>query len=194
MDRLQAALDIEVRRVVHSWAGLRTFAPDRVPVVGFDPQVAGLFWCAGQGGYGIRDFARAGADRCPRSRNKRNFPRMLPPKGSTRRTSHPSGSRRRQPSIDTVVGSNADRSLAVPVRVSSIGDTFDLGDVYTWRARTTHWVGSSGCCAAQRLDPSPIERKGRDTAVDAGQGRGQQGIAHLRQTAAIHLPPRAQHG
>ena len=54
VDRVQAALDIEVRRVVHSWAGLRTFAPDRVPVVGFDPQVAGLFWCAGQGGYGIQ--------------------------------------------------------------------------------------------------------------------------------------------
>jgi D-arginine dehydrogenase len=54
VDRVQAALDIEVRRVVHSWAGLRTFASDRVPVVGFDPEVAGLFWCAGQGGYGIQ--------------------------------------------------------------------------------------------------------------------------------------------
>jgi D-arginine dehydrogenase len=54
VDRVQAALDIEVRRVTHSWAGLRTFAPDRTPVVGFDPKVAGLFWCAGQGGYGIQ--------------------------------------------------------------------------------------------------------------------------------------------
>jgi D-arginine dehydrogenase len=54
VDRVQAALDIEVRRVSHSWAGLRTFSPDRVPVLGFDPQVAGLFWCAGQGGYGIQ--------------------------------------------------------------------------------------------------------------------------------------------
>jgi D-arginine dehydrogenase len=54
VDRVQAALDIAVRRVRHSWAGLRTFAPDRVPVVGYDPQVAGLFWCAGQGGYGIQ--------------------------------------------------------------------------------------------------------------------------------------------
>jgi D-arginine dehydrogenase len=54
VDRVQAALDIEVRRVSHSWAGLRTFSPDRVPVVGFDPQVPGLFWCAGQGGYGIQ--------------------------------------------------------------------------------------------------------------------------------------------
>jgi D-arginine dehydrogenase len=54
VDRMQAALDIEVRRVSHSWAGLRTFSPDRVPVLGFDPQVAGFFWCAGQGGYGIQ--------------------------------------------------------------------------------------------------------------------------------------------
>jgi D-arginine dehydrogenase len=54
VDRLQTAVDIEVRRVSHSWAGLRTFAPDRVPVLGFDPHVAGFFWCAGQGGYGIQ--------------------------------------------------------------------------------------------------------------------------------------------
>lgn len=54
VDRVLAALDIEVRRVSHSWAGLRTFAPDRVPVVGFDPAAPGLFWCAGQGGYGIQ--------------------------------------------------------------------------------------------------------------------------------------------
>jgi D-arginine dehydrogenase len=54
VDRVEAALDIEVRRVGHSWAGLRTFSPDRAPVVGFDPAVAGLFWCAGQGGYGIQ--------------------------------------------------------------------------------------------------------------------------------------------
>jgi D-arginine dehydrogenase len=51
---VQAALDIDVRRVSHSWAGLRTFAPDRVPVVGFDPRIEGFFWCAGQGGYGIQ--------------------------------------------------------------------------------------------------------------------------------------------
>ena len=54
VDRVQAALDLEVERVSRSWAGLRTFAPDRAPVVGFDPRTAGLFWCAGQGGYGIQ--------------------------------------------------------------------------------------------------------------------------------------------
>jgi D-arginine dehydrogenase len=54
VDRVQAALNIEVRRINHRWAGLRTFSPDRVPVVGFDAQRAGFFWCAGQGGYGIQ--------------------------------------------------------------------------------------------------------------------------------------------
>ena len=53
VDRIQRALDIDVRRVAHQWAGLRTFAADRNPVIGFDPEVAGLFWCAGQGGCGI---------------------------------------------------------------------------------------------------------------------------------------------
>ena len=54
VDRVQAALDIDVRRVTHSWAGLRTFAPDRAPVLGFDGAAPGFFWCAGQGGYGIQ--------------------------------------------------------------------------------------------------------------------------------------------
>jgi D-arginine dehydrogenase len=54
IERIETALDIEVRRVGHTWAGLRTFAPDRNPVIGFDARVPGLFWCAGQGGYGIQ--------------------------------------------------------------------------------------------------------------------------------------------
>jgi D-arginine dehydrogenase len=54
VDRVQAALDIEIQRVSHSWAGLRTFTADRAPLVGFDTQVANFFWCAGQGGYGIQ--------------------------------------------------------------------------------------------------------------------------------------------
>ncbi len=54
VDRVQAALNLEVDRVNHSWAGLRTFAPDRAPVIGFDPEVSGLFWSVGQGGYGIQ--------------------------------------------------------------------------------------------------------------------------------------------
>jgi D-arginine dehydrogenase len=40
-------------RLVRAWAGLRTFAADRTPVIGFDPNVEGFFWLAGQGGSGI---------------------------------------------------------------------------------------------------------------------------------------------
>jgi D-arginine dehydrogenase len=54
VDRVQGALDIDVKRVRHSWAGLRTFSADRVPVIGFDAEVEDFFWCAGQGGYGIQ--------------------------------------------------------------------------------------------------------------------------------------------
>ena len=41
------------RSIRRAWAGLRTFAPDRVPVVGEDPALPGFFWLAGQGGAGI---------------------------------------------------------------------------------------------------------------------------------------------
>lgn len=43
-----------VTRMVANWAGLRTFAPDRVLVIGPDPVVPGFFWQAGQGGYGFQ--------------------------------------------------------------------------------------------------------------------------------------------
>ena len=45
---------LPVRRIQHSWAGLRTFARDRVPVAGFAPDAEGFFWLAGQGGYGLQ--------------------------------------------------------------------------------------------------------------------------------------------
>jgi D-arginine dehydrogenase len=54
MDRLRAVAPRLVPRTIRrAWAGLRTFAPDRVPVVGEDPRLPGLFWLAGQGGSGI---------------------------------------------------------------------------------------------------------------------------------------------
>ncbi|ABN78342.1 NAD(P)/FAD-dependent oxidoreductase [Cereibacter sphaeroides] len=43
-----------VTRLLASWAGLRTFAPDRVLVIGEDPAAPGFFWLAGQGGYGFQ--------------------------------------------------------------------------------------------------------------------------------------------
>jgi len=54
IDRLQQATTLEVRRVIRSWAGLRSFVADKTPVVGFDPHAQGFFWLAGQGGYGIQ--------------------------------------------------------------------------------------------------------------------------------------------
>lgn len=53
VDRIQQATSLEVRRIRHRWAGLRTFAPDRTIVAGMDPEVPGFFWLVGQGGYGI---------------------------------------------------------------------------------------------------------------------------------------------
>ena len=52
--RYQAHVTPEVTRPLATWAGLRTFAPDRVPVIGSDRQVPGFFWLAGQGGYGFQ--------------------------------------------------------------------------------------------------------------------------------------------
>ena len=54
LDRFEQAVTYSVTKVVHQWAGIRTFAKDRIPVVGFDPQARGFFWLAGQGGYGIQ--------------------------------------------------------------------------------------------------------------------------------------------
>ena len=53
-DRIQDMADLPIRRIARSWAGLRTFAPDKTPVVGFDPGAEGFFWLAGQGGYGFQ--------------------------------------------------------------------------------------------------------------------------------------------
>jgi D-arginine dehydrogenase len=60
IDRVQAATVLDVARVRRKWAGLRSFAPDRSPVIGYDAQVAGFFWLAGQGGYGIQTAPAAG--------------------------------------------------------------------------------------------------------------------------------------
>jgi D-arginine dehydrogenase len=59
VERMQEAADIPVRRILRSWAGLRTFAPDRAPVIGFEPAAPGFFWLAGQGGYGVQSSAAA---------------------------------------------------------------------------------------------------------------------------------------
>lgn len=54
VDRFEAATTHRVARVLSRWAGLRTFAPDENPVVGFDGASPGFFWLAGQGGFGVQ--------------------------------------------------------------------------------------------------------------------------------------------
>ncbi|MGE0241385.1 MAG: NAD(P)/FAD-dependent oxidoreductase [Parvibaculaceae bacterium] len=53
-DRVMAMTHFDIRHIAHRWAGLRTFAPDKTPIVGFDPEVADFLWLAGQGGYGFQ--------------------------------------------------------------------------------------------------------------------------------------------
>ncbi len=54
IDRLEKVVTWRVEVVERRWAGLRSFAPDRLPVYGWDPKVEGFAWFAGQGGYGIQ--------------------------------------------------------------------------------------------------------------------------------------------
>jgi D-arginine dehydrogenase len=54
IDRFQSVVDWPIRAVEQRWAGLRSFAPDRLPVYGRDPADPAFFWFAGQGGFGIQ--------------------------------------------------------------------------------------------------------------------------------------------
>lgn len=58
-----AALDeltnTPVTRMLANWAGLRSFAPDRTPVIGADPEMPDFLWLAGQGGYGFQTCCAA---------------------------------------------------------------------------------------------------------------------------------------
>ena len=54
IDRVEGVTNLTIKRVRKRWAGLRSFAPDRSPIIGFDSILPGFFWLAGQGGYGIQ--------------------------------------------------------------------------------------------------------------------------------------------
>ena len=61
LERLRSLAPRLVPRFLgQSWSGLRTFAPDCVPVVGHDPKCPGFFWLAGQGGCGIETSGAIG--------------------------------------------------------------------------------------------------------------------------------------
>ena len=52
--RYQELVRPQVTRPLATWAGLRSFAPDRALVLGPDPDTPEFIWCAGQGGYGFQ--------------------------------------------------------------------------------------------------------------------------------------------
>ena len=52
--RIEEMTTLTIRRPQRVWAGLRSFVPDGGLVAGFDTQLPGFFWVAGQGGYGIQ--------------------------------------------------------------------------------------------------------------------------------------------
>jgi D-arginine dehydrogenase len=54
IDRFEQVADWRIEHVERRWAGLRSFAPDRLPVYGTDPDQSAFFWFAGQGGFGIQ--------------------------------------------------------------------------------------------------------------------------------------------
>ncbi len=60
IDRINTATTLEIRHVASSWAGLRTFSPDRSMVMGADPGEPSFVWCVGQGGTGIQTAPAAG--------------------------------------------------------------------------------------------------------------------------------------
>jgi D-arginine dehydrogenase len=57
--RYEAMVTEPVTRLLSNWAGLRTFSPDRVLVIGRDARSPDFIWCAGQGGYGFQTAAAA---------------------------------------------------------------------------------------------------------------------------------------
>jgi len=61
IDRLERVVDWRIEAVERKWAGLRSFAPDRLPVYGFGAAGNGFFWFAGQGGFGIQTAPAAAA-------------------------------------------------------------------------------------------------------------------------------------
>jgi D-arginine dehydrogenase len=60
VERIETATTLKIRRIKNKWAGLRSFVADKNLVVGYDPVIDGLFWLAGQGGYGIQTGESAG--------------------------------------------------------------------------------------------------------------------------------------
>lgn len=59
LDRYQNMVAEPLTKPIATWAGLRSFAPDRTLVLGPEPAQPDFIWCAGQGGYGFQTCAAA---------------------------------------------------------------------------------------------------------------------------------------
>lgn len=59
LSRYEEMMTEPVTRLLSNWAGLRTFSPDRVLVIGRDAADPTFFWLAGQGGYGFQSCPAA---------------------------------------------------------------------------------------------------------------------------------------
>lgn len=54
IERVESVTTLHIRSIVRAWAGLRSFVADHRPVNGWDPELPGFYWLAGQGGFGIK--------------------------------------------------------------------------------------------------------------------------------------------
>ena len=54
LERYANLVTTPITRPIATWAGLRSFAPDRALVLGPDPDTPTFVWCAAQGGYGFQ--------------------------------------------------------------------------------------------------------------------------------------------
>lgn len=79
IERVNEATTLAIRSIVTAWAGLRTFAADRTPVVGPDPEIPELFWLAGQGGYGIQIAAALAQEAAAAIRGEASCPAAISP-------------------------------------------------------------------------------------------------------------------
>jgi len=59
--RMEQRTTVEVKKIHARWSGLRTFSPDRTPVLGFAEGADGFLWCVGQGGAGLQTSPGAAA-------------------------------------------------------------------------------------------------------------------------------------
>ncbi|MCG2840644.1 FAD-binding oxidoreductase [Sandaracinobacter sp. RS1-74] len=61
IERYSELTGMEVQRVTHSWAGLRSFVADESPLIGWDSDSPGLLWLAALGGFGVQTAPATGA-------------------------------------------------------------------------------------------------------------------------------------